>query len=420
MSEITKLIDEINEKQIVDETHVSNITDALTQYTSESDFVELFQLGDALMSFGHIYDAEKIFEYLHENGEHDDDIVAFLTDIYITDNRLDDALSLINSAPKTVVTLMIKAEIFQQLNMPDISFNLLHEARKLGDDVIIDFAIAELHNYEGNIVDAEEAYTKVLEKETEVNGVYIHLRLAKLYLLQMNHEKALEHYDLVEEEHFQNEDLHDKALAASLNEQYEMAKTLFTRVINNEPHMMQAYINLADIHEKENEIESAINVIKSYLVQDDQNAMMYSKLGTLHFKIDEVSDAIETLSRSIQIDGSYQESITRILEILLLSGRTEQLDQFEEYIDTDELVAENIYLLAKVAAENESYDDAERLYERAYEHLSHSVLFMTDYYYFLLEIASKESYSVLNQLILLEPDNIEWIHEKERLALERD
>lgn len=420
MSEIKKLIDEINEKKTVDEDRVSQITESLEEYSRDSDFVNLFQLGDTLMTLGHIYDAEKIFEFLNENGDHDDDIVAFLTDIYITDNRLDDALSLINDAPKTVVTLMIKAEIFQQLNMPDISFNLLNEAREQNDDVIIDFAIAELHYYEGNIVDAEQAYAKVLEKETEVNGVQIHLRLAKLHLLQMNHEKALEHYDLVEEEHFQNEDLHDNALAASLNDQYEMAKSLFTRVIDNEPYMMRAYINLADVHEKENDIESAINVIKSYLVQDDQNAMMYSKLGKLHFKVDEVPEALEALSRSIQIDGAYQEAITSMLEILLLSGLTEEIEQVERFIDTDDLVADNVYLLAKVAAENENYNHAASLYEQAYEHLSHSVLFMTDYYYFLLEIASKESYSVLNQLILLEPDNIEWVHEKERLALERD
>lgn len=420
MSEIKVLIDEINEKLSIDEVKLDHIINNLSNYTEESELELLFQLGDMLMSLGQIYDAEKIFVYLNNLGTHDDDIVSNLTDIYIVDNRLDDALSLINSSKKTVVTLMIKAEIFHQLNMADVSFNLLNEAKSMSDDIIIDFAIAELHFYEGNIIDAKESYEMVLKEAHEINGIHIHLRLAKLSLLQMEYEMALSHYEKVEESHYQNEDLFDKAVAASFNEQVEMAKSLLLKVIDNEPYRVQPYINLSDILEKENDYEEASKVIESYLIQDDKHAVMYSKLGELQFKQNKVAEALDSLHRSIEIDGAYQAAITRALEILLLSGNADQIDRFKAVIDFDELISDNIYLLAKIETENESYDDAHKLYQEAYIDLSDTVVFMTDYYYFLLEIASDDRYYVLEQLIQLEPDNIEWLHEKERLSHERD
>lgn len=418
MKDISTLLQEIESSHTINENDVKSVLGRLRDITDDETLNQLFLLGDVLMSYGHIYDAEKIFLHLYSHAEHDDDVVSFLVDIYITDNRLDEALSLINASPKTVVTLLIKAEIFQQLNMPDVSFNLLNEALTMSDDIIIHFALAELHFYEGNIFESLETYTKIAETEETINGLHIHLRIAKLYLLQMEYETALKHYDKVDIEHFQNEDLFDKAVASMHNEQLDSAKTLLHRVIDNEPYYTAAFITLIDILENELDYEEAIRVAEAYLLQDKQNAIMFNRLGNLYFKNNLESQALDALYASLELDPAYESTLTHILEILLLSGRTDEIERFNPLIERDELHPDTQYLLAKVETENEEYAEAEGLYETAYAELSHAAPFMTDYYYFLLEIASAKRYNILEQLIKIEPDNIEWVHEKERLDLE--
>ncbi len=418
MKDISTILEEIESSQTINEADVKSVIDHLPELTDNESLNQLFLLGDVFMSYGHIYDAEKIFQHLHAQVDHDDDIVSFLVDIYITDNRLDDALSLINASPKTVVTLLIKAEIFQQLNMADVSFNLLEEALTMSDDVIIHFARAELHFYEGNIFEALEAYMKVIETEETINGVHIHLRIAKLYLLQMEYETALTHYDKVDIHNYQNEDIFDKAVAAKHNEKLENAKTLLQRAIDNEPYYTVAYITLIDILEDEHDYEGAIQIAEAYLLQDKVNAIMYNRLGNLYFKNNQETEALDALHESLQLDPAYESTLTHIFEILLLSSQTDEIGRFNPLIERDELNPDSQYLLAKVETENEAYEEAGSLYESAYAELSHAVPFMTDYYYFLLEIASAKRYNILEQLIKIEPDNIEWEHEWERLDLE--
>lgn len=418
MKDISTILEEIESSQTINEADVKSVIDHLPELTDNESLNQLFLLGDVFMSYGHIYDAEKIFQHLHAQVDHDDDIVSFLVDIYITDNRLDDALSLINASPKTVVTLLIKAEIFQQLNMADVSFNLLEEALTMSDDVIIHFARAELHFYEGNIFEALEAYMKVIETEETINGVHIHLRIAKLYLLQMEYETALTHYDKVDIHNYQNEDIFDKAVAAKHNEKLENAKTLLQRAIDNEPYYTVAYITLIDILEDEHDYEGAIQIAEAYLFQDKVNAIMYNRLGNLYFKNNQETEALDALHESLQLDPAYESTLTHIFEILLLSSQTDEIGRFNPLIERDELNPDSQYLLAKVETENEAYEEAGSLYESAYAELSHAVPFMTDYYYFLLEIASAKRYNILEQLIKIEPDNIEWVHEWERLDLE--
>lgn len=285
----------------------------------------------------------------------------------------------------------------------------------MSDDVIIHFALAELHFYEGNILEALDAYNRIAETEEEINGVHIHLRIAKLYLLQMEYQTALQHYEKVDIHHYQNEDIHDKAVASMHNEQLENAKALLERVIDNEPYYTTAYLTLMDILESEHAYEDAVQIALGYLLHDQENAIIYNRLGNLYFKNNQEEAALDALFESLKLDPTYESTLTHILEILLLSGGSEEIERFNPYIERDELSPDTQYLLAKVETDNEDYDSAAELYESAYAELYTAIPFMTDYYYFLLEIASPERYNVLEQLIKLEPDNIEWVHEKERI-----
>src|SRR5690625_4449864 len=90
--QIYQAIDYLNRGEYP-EQKLNAIINDLPQIKEEDDLDALFILGDALISSGlHNY-AEKVYVHLYNQTEHDDEILAYLTDLMITDNRLDEALS---------------------------------------------------------------------------------------------------------------------------------------------------------------------------------------------------------------------------------------------------------------------------------------------------------------------------------------
>src|SRR5699024_1312900 len=151
----------------------------------------LLILGDTLISSGLNTYAEKVYVHLYNQTEHDDEILAYLTDLMNTENRLDEALSLINRSKKTAKVMMLKAEKFKQLKTNDITVKTLFDAKELTDDPIIDFAIAELYFHDGELTEANRHYQLMLNQEIgQVNQVDINLRLAEINMNLLNLEEA--------------------------------------------------------------------------------------------------------------------------------------------------------------------------------------------------------------------------------------
>lgn len=94
---IYQAIDSLNKGEYPEEK-LNAIIGRLSGVREADDMDALFIMGDALVSGGlHDY-AEKVYLHLYRNTEHDDEVLAYLVDLMITDNRLDEALSLINSS----------------------------------------------------------------------------------------------------------------------------------------------------------------------------------------------------------------------------------------------------------------------------------------------------------------------------------
>ena len=148
----------------------------------------------------------------------------------ITDNRLDEALSLINSSKKTATVMMLKAEIFQQLNMNDIAVKSLFDAKELTDDPIIDFAIAELYFHDGESDRGEQALPIDAESEIgQVNQVDINLRLAEINMNLLNLEEAQAYFKAAEDDNFTNDDWYRQALLEYQVQEYDNAIVLLEK-----------------------------------------------------------------------------------------------------------------------------------------------------------------------------------------------
>ena len=122
--EILQIIDKLRQGTYP-ESDLNNILNSLDQFHSDESLEALFVLGDALQNAGLEYQARQIFLHLNNNVDHDDYVISYIVESYISEGRLDDALELINSSPETPTVLMLKSEIFQQMNLNDVALRLL-------------------------------------------------------------------------------------------------------------------------------------------------------------------------------------------------------------------------------------------------------------------------------------------------------
>lgn len=418
--EILLIIDKLRQGTYPEED-LNYILNSLEQFHSDESLEALFLLGDALQNAGLDYQARQVFLHLNDNVDHDDYVISYLVDSYINEARLDDALTLINNSPETPTVLMLKSEIFQQMNLNDVAVRLLFEAKTMTDDIIIDFAIAELYYTLGDLEEAIRFYETVLnEGLEEVNGIIISLRLADINLNLLNFDDARAYFDNVPDESYGNEDFYKEALLEYNLKEYNRAKTLLDKVIDNEPYFINAYILQMNIYETEHNLDEALETLLRYLRENDKNALIYFHIGRLYFRQNKPEEAIENFSFATSLDEDYDDAYLMLFESILKTGETETVDEYVKHLDINALSGESIYLLAKIEAENENDEKAFKYYEDAEALIGDSAEFYADFYYYLVEINHPKKKEILEKLIKLEPDNLEWQLDYERIAGEED
>lgn len=403
------------------EKKINQVIHSLEDIKKEEDLDHLFILGDALVSSGLNDYAEKVYKHLYNLTGHDDEVLAYLCDLYIADNRLDEALSLINSAEQTPTSLVIKAEIFQQLNMADVAIRNLFLAKEMNEDPVIDFAIAELYFNEGDLEEANRHYQLLLSLgHDNINHIDINLRLAEVTMNLGDLETAEAHFNAADDNSYSNDDFYRQSLLYYQLKEYEKAKSLLDKVISNEPYFISGYILLMNIHETEHNLPEAEAVLHNYIKEDDTNPLIYFHLGRLNFRQNNSESAVSYFLKAVELDGDYDDAYLMLFETLLKTDDTEAIDEILPGIDTHALSGESLYLLAKIEQENENDENASKFYEDAAALIGDSLEFYIDYYHYLTEIMSPLRTTVLDKLIQLDPANDEWLLEKERVVDEED
>lgn len=412
---IYQATDSLNKGEYPEEK-LNAIVHNLSEVKDAGDMEALFIMGDALVSGGlHDY-AEKVYLHLYHNTDHDDEVIAYLTDLMITDNRLDEALSLINSSKRTPVVLMLKAEIFQQLNMNDIALKSLFDAKSMTEDPIIDFAIAELYFHDGDLSEANRHYQLLINQGIEqVNQIDINLRLAEINMNLLNLEEARECFASAREDSFSNDDWYREALLEYQLQEYDKAIKLLEKVLDNEPYYMNAYILLMNIYETQHDLQGAVGIMEKYLTENDSNPLAYFHLGRLHFRTNQPENALEYFKKAIKLDQDYDDAYLMLFETLLKMDAAEEIDEHLDEFDHHALSGESLYLLAKIYAENEDDEKAMNYYREAAGLIGESLEFYEDYYYYLSEIRDPLRKEILEKLLEMDPSNIKWQDEKERL-----
>ena len=154
-----------------------------------------------------------------------------------------------------------------------------------------------LDELKGEITALEEAAER-MPQEAPLKS-----RLAKRYLLVRDYERAAEQYEnYVELEPGNAAAWNNLGICLNRLEQFDQAIAVFNKAIEYDPLMTLAYVNLAWVYEKQNDLPTASKILEkaASICTGPERAQIGDKLARLYFMQKKYELALETLEKAIE------------------------------------------------------------------------------------------------------------------------
>ena len=394
MEDIYKLIDDLNLQKI--ENLDSRVNEALSSNNDDA----LFILGETLYNFGLTPQGLEVFRTLYHKYPDESELLIYFIEGLMSENQTDEALEYLAQVEPSTEKLMLEADLYQQINMLEVAIDKLQEALDLEpNDPIIHFALAELLYYDGQYLRATREYETVLETgEYEVNGVNIFSRMADCSLQSGNYSDAISLFDEINEEEMNSEDYFKKSIAYEKNDLTQEAIKIMQTLLSNYP--------------------DAIETGKEGLRLSQFYKELMVSTGSLEIEHGDANEGVELLKQALEVDNAYHEPLLILSDLYRNEEDYESIIQLLTYVDEEDLDPIFMWHLAYAYGQEERDKEAQHFFELAYPTLQTQVEFLSDYYFYLLEIGQKEkAILILNQLLEIDPSNENWHDESMRLQI---
>lgn len=400
-----------------------NVDEALelledTLKTANDD--EKFQVVQVYFEWGFYDKAIVILEGLLEKYPGEAEIVLTLAEMYIELEKDDQAIDLLNEIeednPVYLESLIHLADLYQAQGLFEVSEQKLLQAKRLApDEIVIDFALAELLFSVGQYNRAIPFYEKVAKEQAELNYVSIVERLAEAYAYIGNYEEALEYYEAQDSK--EPNTLFKYGFTAQQIKRNDIAINVWRELIELDPHYHAAYFELAKVLKEEGMLEEATDIVTKGISYDEFNKELFFLAGEIDITKNNHKAAIDNLNRAIELDNDYKEAILLLIELYKQDGAFQDILSLLQTIKasgaTDPLYD---WEEARAFVEEELYKEALTAYQDASIHLMHDATFLKEYGFFLTEEGKlKEAIEILTNYLQIEPQDDEIISFLDRL-----
>ncbi|MUV39781.1 TPR repeat-containing protein YpiA [Lentibacillus sp. JNUCC-1] len=402
MEEIMKAI-RLMEQQKHDEAVIQ-----LETALETADEEEMFTIAEIYQQWGYVKEAAEILEILRQSYPGESELNIMLADLYIEVENDEQAIELLNEVKTDdeayVQSLVQLADLYQAQGLFEVAEQKLLEAKQLEpNEMIIDFALGELYFSIGDHLKSINYYERVLPESTVVADISVGLRLAEAHAASGGYEEAINYYRDAEPE--DPDTLFKYGLAAHQIDRNDIAIHVWEQVIELDMYYHTAYYYLAEAYDKEEMTKEALNAAKKGLTVDEYNAQLYFLAGKLAHKLGEDDESEQYLRQSIALDPDYKEAILFLVEMFKSNDSHEAIiDLLQEVNRTETTDALYEWELARAYYENESFKDALKHYDLAYNTLKQDSDFLKEYAYFLIEEGRKEkAIQIFESYLLLQP-----------------
>ena len=412
MEDIYKLIDDINLQKL------DNLDTRVNEALATNNDDALFILGETLYNFGLMPQGLEVFRVLYHKYPDESELLIYFIEGLMAENQTDEALEYLSYVEQSPEKLMLEADLYQQINMLEVAIDKLQQAIEIEpNDPIIHFALAEILYYDGQYLRATTEYETVLETgEYQVNGVNLFSRMADCSLQSGNYSDAIRLFDEISEDEMTSEDYFKKAIAYDKNDLTHEAIKIMTSLLAKDPDYIQGYLYLQSLYENDKNYADAIETGKEGLrLSQFYKELMYST-GSLEIEHGDANEGVQLLKQALEVDNAYQEPLLMLSDLYRNEEDYDEIINLLTFVDEEDLDPTFMWHLAFAYGQEERDKEAQHFFELAYPTLNTNIDFMSDYYFYLIEIGQKdEALAVLKKLLELDASNETWHDELMRI-----
>ncbi|MGX7148863.1 tetratricopeptide repeat protein [Enterococcus ureasiticus] len=374
----------------------------LAEAIRKDDDDTLADLGEELLSLGFLEEAKLVFEHLLTIFPDADGLNIPLAEIAIENNLIDDAFVYLEKVGKDsdsyVQSLLVTADLYQVIGIPEVSEAKLKEAQRLmPDEPLILFALGELYFSNGQFQEASAAYQKLLEEQvTEISNVSINERLGSSHSMSGDFEEAIPFLEKALEEGQTDDRLFQLAFTYLQLHENQKAIALLQQLRALNPHYQSLYLSLGEALQEEEQLEEAQTVLAEGIKENPFQVDLYQLASENAYRLHDTEKAESLLKQALELGEKTDETRLTLSNLYLNENR------FDEVIEVVQQMEEQghpygEWNLAHAYNELEEFDLAKVHFEQAYQELSHEPEFLKEYAVFLREEGQLEKAKELLQ-----------------------
>ncbi len=369
---------------------------------------EQFVIGELYFEWGFFDKALIVFQKIEEVLPDEGQIKFFIASIYIELEMDAEAIEILSEINKTddfyLEALMQLADLYESQGLFEVAELKLREAKSIDpDQIIIDFALAELLFSIGEYNKAVIHYEKVIQEQEIIMDVNINERLAESLAMISNYEKALTYYSKIED--MNNDMLFKYGFIASQINRNDIAINSWEKLIEQDPDYHSVYTELAKVYQLEGMNQEAYDLLKKSLKIDEFNKELYFMAGKLANEFGDYKNSETYIREAVILDNDYKEAVIFLINILKDKDRHNEIIELID--DIKRMGAEDPeydWELARSYNEIEKFDKAYEYYQLAANLLDTDAIFLKEYGYFLLEDGrSEQAVQIFKKYLEIDP-----------------
>lgn len=382
----------------------------------KSDGDDVLQaLAEELLSRGFLDESEEILKRLAEKTPEKSELYIPLAEIAIENNAIDAAFEYLDRVyPQDACypeSLLVAADLYQVLDMPEVSEMKLKEAQKLlPDESILEFALGELYYTTERFEEALMSYQKLKSEGIEdFPGILMDERIGASLSMLGKFEEAVPFLEAAVEKSATDDRLFQLGFIYFQMKEYQKAIDYFQQLQVLNPEYQSLYLYLAEALQEEERLEEAQLVLEEGIEMNPYQVDLLHLAAENTYRLHDPQASEDYLKQALELDDKHDDTLLTLSNLYLNEGR------FEEVIDTIEEMEEsgNPYAewnLAHAYDALEDYDTAAVHYDQAALELEHEPDFLKEYGIFLREEGQLEkAKKMLSHYLHHEPGDMEVV-----------
>lgn len=373
----------------------------------------LAELSEQLLRMGFIDDAKRILEETRNLAGEDAAAHLALAEIAIENNEIETAfehLEQVTTAdPEYPESLIIMADLYQLLGIPEVSEAKLKEAKHiLPDEPVIDFALAELYFSNEQYGQAILAYQGLQQQGIEeFSGVSFNERIGSAYSMMGGFEEAVAYLEKAVAEESTDDRLFQLAFTYIQLGDNQKAILYLEELRALNPQYQSLYYYLGEALKEDEQLNEAYDVLEEGLQENPYQVELYHLASEVAYRLHDTNKAKELLQQALELPEKNDETRLSLSSIYLREAEPEKALELLAAVDEQD----NPYVqwnLAQAYALLEEFTAARAAYEQAYTGLEHEPDFLKEYALFLREDGNPElAQKLLEHYVHHEPGDME-------------